>query len=123
MDNTKDDTEAGVSAGGDDTAEHVVRWQSLAAETGANGVSRTRLDGEGVSLVRIELPAGTVAAEHAHAHEQFVEVLAGAGALTTPAGTREFAAGDVFRFPTDTPHSATFTADTVLLEINVTGEG
>ena len=99
---------------------HVLRWRELASEEGAGGVARRRLGGEGVSLVRVEVPAGTVAAEHAHAHEQFVEVLAGAGTLTTAAGTRGFEAGDVFRFPPGTAHSATFARDTVLLEINVT---
>ena len=99
--------------------EHVLRWQERSAEPGANGVTRRRLEGAGATLVRVEIPAGTRAAEHEHAHEQFVEVLSGAGTLTTAAGERPFGAGDVFRFPPGTPHSAVFDEDTVLLEVNV----
>ena len=99
--------------------EHVLRWEGRAAEAGANGVRRRRLEGAGATLVRIELPAGTRAAEHAHSHEQFVEVLSGGGTLTTAAGERAFGPGDVFHFPPDTPHAATFERDTVLLEVNV----
>ena len=99
--------------------EHVVRWNERLADPDADGVTRRRLAGAGATLVRIELPAGARAAEHSHAHEQFVEVLAGGGTLTTGAGERAFGPGDVFHFPPDTPHSAEFVEDTVLLEINV----
>ena len=99
--------------------DHVVRWKDRDPDTDANGVTRRRLPGAGATLVRVEVPAGTRAAEHAHEHEQFVEVLRGAGTLTAGAGTRAFGAGDVFHFPPGTAHSATFDRDTVLLEINV----
>lgn len=101
--------------------EHVVRWSELAAEPGTNGVVRRRLAGAGVGLVRVEIPAGTRAAAHEHPHEQLVEVLSGAGTLSTDAGERAFGPGAVFRFPPGTVHAAVFDEDTVLLEINVGG--
>ncbi|MDX1528125.1 MAG: cupin domain-containing protein [Gammaproteobacteria bacterium] len=99
--------------------EHLISWHSLEAEAGANGVIRRRLKGNGAELVRVEIPAGVVAPGHSHPHEQFVEVLRGSGTLTTPDGTRPFKAGDVFHFPAETEHAASFDADTVFLEINL----
>ena len=101
------------------TEEHVVRWKNRPADADGSGVTRRRLEGAGAALVRVEVPAGARAAEHAHPHEQFVEVLAGAGTLVTAAGERAFGTGDAFHFPAGTRHSAAFDEDTVLLEINV----
>lgn len=100
-------------------AEHLIAWHSLAPEAGANGVTRRRLKGAGAELVRVEIPAGVVAPAHSHPHEQFVEVLKGLGTLTTADGTRSFRAGDLFHFPAETEHAASFDADTVFLEINL----
>lgn len=100
-------------------AEHLTSWNSLDSEQGANGVVRRRLKGAGAELVRVEIPRGVVAPGHSHSHEQFVEVLKGAGTLTTLEGTRPFKASDVFHFPAGTEHAASFDQDTVFLEINL----
>ncbi len=99
--------------------EHLTSWNSIDSEKGANGVVRRRLKGTGAELVRVEIPRGVVAPSHSHPHEQFVEVLNGAGTLTTPEGARPFRAGDVFHFPAETEHAASFDQDTVFLEINL----
>ena len=103
------------------TPAHLVRWAERPAEPGAGGVVRRRCAGAGAALVRVEIPAGTVAAAHSHPHEQFVEVIRGAGVLTTPAGRARFRAGDLFHFPPGTEHAAEFDEDTVLLEVNLPG--
>ena len=100
-------------------ANYLISWSSVDPEAGANGVTRRRLKGAGAELVRVEIPAGVVAPAHSHSHEQFVEVLEGLGTLTTHEGTRPFKAGDVFHFPPETEHAASFDTDTVFLEINL----
>lgn len=100
-------------------AEHLISWNAIDSEEGANGVTRRRLKGAGAELVRVDIPRGVEAPGHSHPHEQFVEVLKGAGTLTTPEGIRPFKAGDVFHFPAETEHAASFDEDTVFLEINL----
>lgn len=100
-------------------AEHLTSWNSLDPEQGENGVTRRRLKGSRAELVRVEIPRGVVAPGHSHPHEQFVEVLQGAGTLTTSQGPRPFKAGDVFHFPAETEHAASFDQDTVFLQINL----
>lgn len=102
-------------------SEHLLHWVEVSEEPAANGVARRRIHGAGAGLVRVSIPAGVSAPPHSHPHEQFVEVLRGAGTLTTAAGARRFAAGDLFHFPPHTEHAAEFDEDTVLLEINLTG--
>lgn len=95
-------------------------WDDLPAD-GASGsaVSRRRLEGTGACLVRVEIKAGTRADRHTHAHEQFVQVLAGNGTLETAEGCRPFATGSLFHFPPETWHAAVFETDTVLVETNL----
>lgn len=98
--------------------ESVKHWSEQPAEQSGN-VTRQRLQGAGATLVRVVIPAGTEAPSHEHPHEQFVEVISGAGTLTTDAGEQPFAAGDIFHFPKHTAHAAFFREPTVLLEINL----
>ena len=99
--------------------EHLIAWDSVPASPAPGGVTKRRVDLRGVSLVTVTVPAGTEAPRHSHAHEQFVQVLAGTGTLTTEQGARPFAAGSVFVFPAETWHSARFDTDTVLVETNL----
>ena len=99
--------------------DHLISWNLLNPEENKNGVVRRRLKGNNAELVRVEIPRGVAAPSHSHPHEQFVEVLKGSGTLTTPEGTRSFKAGDVFHFPEETKHAASFDEDTVFLEINL----
>lgn len=100
--------------------ENLLHWSDANADAASDGVVRRRIVGRDGTLVRITIPAGLAASPHRHPHEQFVQIVRGSGTLTTKAGTRRFAAGDVFHFPADTEHAATFEEDSELLEINIT---
>jgi len=63
--------------------------------------------------------AGHVAAKHSHAHEQFVLIVSGAGTLECDAGTIVLHPGTAIRFAPGAWHSAIFTSDTVLTEVNL----
>ncbi len=75
--------------------------------------------GEGASLKRVEIKAGASGERHSHPHEQFVIVLAGAGRLDCAAGELALAPGTVLHFAPGAWHQAAFSADTVLLEVNL----
>jgi quercetin dioxygenase-like cupin family protein len=98
---------------------HVVNWAGIPEEVGGTGVGKRVLAGAGASLVMVRVPAGTVAPRHSHDHEQFVQVVDGAGVIETEQGERSFAAGTVFHFPPGAWHAARFEADTILIETNV----
>ncbi len=77
------------------------------------------LAGAGASLRQVQLAAGTVAARHAHEHEQFLLVVAGSGTLQCQAGEVPLLPGTVIRLAAGAWHSAMFTEATVLLEVNL----
>lgn len=94
-------------------------WNDLPAEPAGPPVGKRRLAGTGASLVRVEIEAGTKADRHSHSHEQFVQVISGAGTLATEEGRQRFRAGSLFHFPADTWHAAEFDEDTILVETNL----
>jgi quercetin dioxygenase-like cupin family protein len=77
------------------------------------------LAGTGATLRQVRAPAGHVAARHSHPFEQFLYVVAGDGQLDRASGTVRLAPGVVIHFAPDDWHSAVFTANTFLLEINL----
>ena len=94
-------------------------WDDL-PDTASSGAVRKRvITGQGASLVRVAVDAGTVAGRHTHPFEQFVQVISGAGTLETEEGAAPFRAGSVFHFPAEAWHAATFDEDTVLVETNL----
>ena len=99
--------------------EHLTTWAAVPESAAPNGVTKRRIDLPGASLVTVTVPAGTEAGRHSHDHDQFVQVTAGSGLLTTEQGERPFAAGSVFVFPAGTWHAARFDTDTVLVETNL----
>jgi quercetin dioxygenase-like cupin family protein len=100
---------------------HCVDWTAIPEERSPSGIGKRTIAGAGASLVRVQVPAGTVAPRHSHPHEQFVQVISGSGELETEQGTRAFAAGSVFHFPAESWHAARFDSDTVLVETNLPG--
>ena len=100
---------------------HCVQWDQIPERASASGVTKRNIEGAGASLVMVTVPAGTKADPHSHSHEQFVQVVAGSGHLTTQQGERAFASGSVFHFPPNVWHSAVFDSDTVLIETNLRG--
>ena len=99
--------------------QHCVSWDDILEEVSASGVAKRVLPGADVSLVMVRVPAGIKADRHSHRHEQFVQVVSGAGMLETAQGSRPFGPGCVFHFPPDTWHAARFDSDTVLIETNL----
>ena len=85
---------------------------------GAEAVSAV-VPGEGASLKRVAVAAGLKGERHSHPHEQFVIVVSGAGQLECESGHVELRPGTVLHFAPDAWHSAEFTADTVLVEVNL----
>jgi quercetin dioxygenase-like cupin family protein len=98
---------------------HLIDWAAIPSVGEPDGVRRRRLAGVGAELVLVEVPAGTTADRHSHAHEQFVQVISGSGALETAAGRGAFKEGSVFHFPPGAWHAAEFLTDTVLVETNL----
>ncbi len=99
--------------------DHCVAWDDLQDTVAPSGVIKRAIEGAGVSLVRVSVPAGTRADRHSHPHEQFVQVVTGSGRLTTEQGERAFRSGSVFHFPANAWHSAFFETATVLVETNL----
>ena len=75
--------------------------------------------GQGATLRQVQVPASRVAVRHTHTHEQFLLVTAGGGTLQCAAGEVALAPGTVIRLAPGAWHSATFTAATVLIEVNL----
>ena len=98
-------------------------WNDLPAAPAGPPVGKRVLGGAGVSLVRVEIAAGTKADRHSHGHEQFVQVISGGGTLETEEGRQRFRAGSLFHFAPDTWHAAEFDEDTVLVETNLASAG
>lgn len=96
----------------------LTRWTDVPETVASADVTRRAIEGAGAALVRVAVAAGTRAERHTHSFEQFVQVLAGAGILETAEGTQHFSADDVFHFPPETWHAATFLTDAVLVETN-----
>ncbi len=99
--------------------QHLVAWDEVPSSDAPGGVTKRGIHLAGVSLVAVTVPAGTEAPRHSHDHEQFVQVVSGAGTLTTEQGARRFGPGSVFVLPAGTWHSARFDVDTVLVETNL----
>jgi quercetin dioxygenase-like cupin family protein len=99
----------------------VILGQVTAISCSTWGVEPVELSGQGASLRQVHIAAGHVAARHSHGHEQFLRVISGAGRLDCEAGAVALEPGVTLHLPAGAWHSASFTADTVLLEVNLAG--
>lgn len=79
------------------------------------------LSGTGATMRHVAVKAGHVATRHDHDFEQFLFVASGAGRLQCEQGTIPLRAGTALHLPRSAWHSAEFTADTVLIEVNLAG--
>jgi quercetin dioxygenase-like cupin family protein len=86
--------------------------------SGDDKADRRVISGHGGDLKRVAIKAGTVAARHEHAFEQFFMVLEGGGVLQTATGETSLSPGVVVHFEPHAWHSARFDSDTVLVEVN-----
>ena len=90
-----------------------------AAQWSAAGPSRSELPGTGGVMRHINVKAGHVATRHHHDFEQFLFVVSGGGRLECEQGAIPLRPGTALRLEPGAWHSAEFTADTVLLEVNL----
>jgi quercetin dioxygenase-like cupin family protein len=77
------------------------------------------LPGAGATMRQVHIKAGHIAARHSHPYEQFLHVLSGGGKLQCEAGSVTLQPGTAIHFAPGAWHSAEFTAETVLLEVNL----
>ena len=80
---------------------------------------KAELPGQGAVLRHVAIKAGYVATRHHHDHEQFLFVASGHGRLTCEQGTIDLVPGTALHLAAGDWHSAEFTADTVLIEVNL----
>ena len=81
------------------------------------------LPSAGATMRRVVIKAGAVAARHHHDFEQFLFVAEGGGRLECEAGAIALEPGVALRLDAGAWHSAEFTADTVLVEVNLGPSG
>lgn len=79
---------------------------------------RRLIPGQAGDLKRVMVKAGTVAARHEHAFEQFVMIAEGQGVLLCAEGEIALRPGTVIYFTPHAWHEARFETDTVLYEVN-----
>lgn len=83
------------------------------------GTAAPPLPGNFATMRQVQVKAGYVATRHSHTHEQFLLVTAGDGLLQCAAGEVALRPGTVVHLGPGAWHSATFAADTVLVEFNL----
>jgi len=83
------------------------------------GPDRMELAGKGATVRQIKGRAGQVVPKHDHAFEQFVFVVSGKGRLECEGGGIPLEPGTALHLEPGAWHSAEFTADTVLIEVNL----
>lgn len=80
---------------------------------------KAELPGQGATMRHIAIKAGHIATKHHHDHEQFLYVATGHGRLECEQGSVALEPGTALHLPPGAWHSAEFTADTVLIEVNL----
>ena len=83
------------------------------------GEGPPELAGQGAAMKRVAVRAGHVAARHSHPFEQFLFVASGGGRLQCEAGEIALDPGTALHLPAHSWHSAEFTSETVLIELNM----
>ncbi len=86
-----------------------------------SGPSRSELPGLGGTLRHINVKAGHIATRHHHDFEQFLYVASGHARLECEQGAIVLEPGVALKLEAGAWHSAEFTADTVLIEMNLDG--
>ncbi len=97
----------------------MIRRSDLRTERGfeVGGLSLRPFAGDGIMVVRVEGPAGSVAPEHTHPHEQMTLVEAGRVRLRLGDVTLELGAGECLHIPSGALHGAVVLEDAVFFDI------
>jgi quercetin dioxygenase-like cupin family protein len=96
-----------------------VAWDAVAVVGVAPGIERQVVHGDGFTLLRLRLAAGTVLPRHEHPHEQCTTLLGGRLAIDAGAGAIELGPGESVVIPGGLPHEARALTDVLALEIFV----
>ena len=83
------------------------------------GTDRSELPGTHGIMRRVPVKAGHIATRHHHDFEQFLFIVSGGGRLECEQGAIPLTPGTALRLEAGAWHSAEFTADTVLIEMNL----
>lgn len=100
-------------------ARHIA-WDRVPAAPVAPGVERQVVHGDGLTILRLRLAAGTVLPRHEHRHEQCTTVLAGRlGVGVDGDASVELEAGESLTIPGGLAHAARALTDVLALEVFV----
>jgi len=96
------------------TYQHVA-WDSLPANSPAQGIERRIVTGQQLMACRLHIAPRVVTPLHRHPHEQMTLVLQGRARFTIEGEERIVAAGDVLHFLSNVEHGATMLDEEVVL--------
>jgi quercetin dioxygenase-like cupin family protein len=100
-------------------ARHIA-WDHVPVTRVAPGIERQVVHGDGLTLLRVRLAAGTVLPRHEHPHEQCTTVVAGRLAMDLDGSEPvELAAGDALTIPGGLGHEARALTEVLALEVFV----
>jgi quercetin dioxygenase-like cupin family protein len=101
------------------SARHIA-WDHVPVARVAPGIERQVVHGDGLTILRLRLAAGTVLPRHEHPHEQCTTVLAGRLGMALDGGTPvELGAGETLTIPGGLGHEATALTEVLALEVFV----
>ena len=92
-------------------------WDLIESEPLFVGLTRQMLNGEKLSLGRLEFKAGTKVPRHQHANEQITIIAAGKMLQILDDGEITLGPGEMILIPGNVPHGAVALEETVSIEI------
>jgi quercetin dioxygenase-like cupin family protein len=90
-------------------------WATIPEARVADGITRQMIAGDRMMVCRMRMAPRTVAAVHAHPHEQITIVERGRALFTIDGEPRLTTPGDVLHFPSMCEHGATMLDEEVVL--------
>ena len=92
-------------------------WKEIAVEPLNPGLTRQMLNGEKLTLAKLQLKSGTIVPRHQHSNEQVTLVTEGALRFRFDDRETLVAKSEMILIPADVPHSAEAFGDSETLEI------
>jgi quercetin dioxygenase-like cupin family protein len=101
------------------TARHIA-WEHVPATRVAAGIERQVVHGDGLTILRLRLAAGTVLPRHEHPHEQCTTLIAGRLVMDVDGDEPvELGAGETLTIPGGLGHEARALTEVLALELFV----
>jgi quercetin dioxygenase-like cupin family protein len=92
-------------------------WELIESEVLLAGLRRQMLNGEKITLGRMQFEAGTKVPRHQHANEQITIIAEGTILLTLDDREITLGKGEMILIPANVPHGAEALEETVSIEI------